>query len=88
MSALIASTVLMVEPIRFGFNEETAVSNSFQNRSDVLAQEEIQKQALTEFSNFVKCLENEGIEVIVIKDTVEPHTPDSIFPNNWFKYKS
>ena len=88
MSALIASTVLMVEPIRFGFNEETAVSNAFQKRSEVLSQKAIQEQALAEFSNFVKCLENEGIEVIVIKDTVEPHTPDSIFPNNWFTSNS
>ena len=25
-----------------------------------------------------------GIDVKVIQDTKEPHTPDSIFPNNWF----
>ena len=27
-------------------------------------------------------LRSKGINVITVKDTLEPHTPDSIFPNN------
>ena len=27
-----------------------------------------------------------GIEVVVVDDTPEPHTPDSIFPNNWASF--
>lgn len=84
MNVYIASTVLMIEPIQFGFNEQTAVSNSFQKQTDALDKVTIQEKALSEFTNFVKCLEKEGIEVIVIKDTLHPNTPDSIFPNNWF----
>lgn len=84
MNKYIASTVLMIEPIQFGFNEQTAVSNSFQKQTDALDKETIQEKALSEFINFVKCLEKTGIEVIVIKDTIQPNTPDSIFPNNWF----
>ena len=32
----------------------------------------------------VEKLKSIGIDVKVIQDTKEPHTPDSIFPNNWF----
>lgn len=81
----IASTVLMIEPISFGFNEQTAVTNSFQNElGNVYSQSQVQELALGEFKQFVEKLENAGIEVVVFKDTLEPHTPDSIFPNNWF----
>lgn len=84
MNKNIASTILMIEPIQFGFNEQTAASNSFQKQTFVLDKVNIQEKALLEFKNFVNCLEKEGIEVIVFKDTLQPHTPDSIFPNNWF----
>lgn len=81
----IASAVLMIEPISFGFNKQTAGTNSFQKElADVYSQSEVQELALAEFKQFVGKLENEGIEVLVFKDTLEPHTPDSIFPNNWF----
>jgi hypothetical protein len=44
---------------------------------------ETQNKALQEFNNFVEKLRSKGINVITVKDTLEPHTPDSIFPNNW-----
>ena len=34
----------------------------------------------------VELLRSKSIEVIVIQDTLEPHTPDSIFPNNWISF--
>lgn len=74
----------MVEPIAFGFNESAAETNAFQNRVDNLTQEEIQHKALHEFINYVDLLRSKGIKVIVHKDTLDKHTPDSIFPNNWF----
>lgn len=80
---MIPNTVMMIRPVRFGFNEATAESNSFQTRIDSLSPDEIQSIALTEFDNFVSILKNNGIDVIVFEDTVQPHTPDSIFPNNW-----
>ena len=73
-------TVLMIEPAAFGFNAETAQNNYFQVNSE---NAETQNRALHEFNNFVEKLRNKGINVITVKDTLEPHTPDSIFPNNW-----
>ena len=73
-------TVLMIEPAAFGFNAETAQNNYFQVNSE---NAETQNRALQEFNNFVEKLRRKGINVITMKDTLEPHTPDSIFPNNW-----
>ncbi|MBD8083498.1 citrulline utilization hydrolase CtlX [Chryseobacterium caseinilyticum] len=76
-------TVLMIEPVAFGYNAETAENNYFQvEQKDA----DIQSKALAEFKNFVGKLESKGINVITIKDTIEPHTPDSIFPNNWVSF--
>lgn len=79
------NTILMIEPVDFRFNEETAVNNYFQNKTDENA-ESIQEKALTEFRNMVTKLREHGVNVIVLKDTPKPHTPDSIFPNNWISF--
>ncbi|MDR1841063.1 MAG: hypothetical protein LBQ86_03965 [Holophagales bacterium] len=76
----LTSKVLMIRPVRFGFNEETAINNAFQKKGGDGAQE----LALAEFNQFVKLLESNGVDVVVVDDTANPHTPDSIFPNNWF----
>ena len=78
-------TVLMIEPAAFGFNAETAQNNYFQVNSE---NAETQNRALQEFNNFVEKLRSKGINVITVKDTLEPHTPDSIFPNNWISMHS
>ncbi|MDB5023361.1 MAG: amidinotransferase [Mucilaginibacter sp.] len=78
------STILMIRPVNFGFNEQTAGSNAFQNRNAV--QQQVQDNALKEFDNLVNVLKQNGVEVIVVDDTTEPHTPDSIFPNNWVSF--
>jgi len=75
-------TVLMIEPIAFGFNEQTAVNNYFQ----IHQSGNVQGKALAEFHSFVEKLRSKGINVITIKDTIEPRTPDSIFPNNWVSF--
>lgn len=75
--------ILMVEPTYFAFNEETAVNNFFQINEKVDAQL-VQEKALKEFNDLVSKIRENGVEVVVIKDTKTPHTPDSIFPNNWF----
>ena len=72
----------MVQPINFGFNGETAATNLFQKNDSKLTPAEIQKAALEEFKAFVKLLKANGIETMVVKDTSNPITPDSIFPNN------
>ena len=78
-------TVLMIEPAAFGFNAETAQNNYFQINSE---NAETQTKALQEFKNFVEKLSSKGINIITVKDTLEPHTPDSIFPNNWISMHS
>ena len=75
-----AKTVLMVEPIAFGYNSQTAENNYFQKEQK---ETDIQEKALQEFNNFAAKLREKGINVITVKDTLNPHSPDSIFPNNW-----
>ncbi|MBL0743637.1 citrulline utilization hydrolase CtlX [Chryseolinea lacunae] len=82
MSAQTTSHLLMIRPVQFAFNTQTAVNNAFQSTQDTNAQE----LALTEFDNFVTLLRQNGIDVTVVNDTPEPHTPDSIFPNNWISF--
>ncbi len=78
----LASTVLMIRPARFESNPLTAASNRFQAQSSS-SPEQQQAAALHEFDGLVAVLREAGIEVIVVEDTREPHTPDAIFPNNW-----
>jgi hypothetical protein len=79
----LASTILMIRPAAFGFNEETAVNNFFQ--SDLpISREQLTIKAIEEFDNMVQTLRNHNIHVIVIDDTKDPAKPDAIFPNNWF----
>lgn len=80
------SHLLMIRPVKFGFNTQTAGSNSFQNPDAIKAEEITQAEALKEFDNFVQILQNAGINVHVVEDTPTPHTPDSIFPNNWVSF--
>ncbi len=77
------SHLLMIKPVRFDFNAETAVNNSFQVRSTDMA---VQDKALKEFEAFIALLRKNGIDVTVIEDSPEPHTPDSVFPNNWISF--
>ena len=73
----------MIEPVAFGYNAQTAENNYFQVEQKGA---DTQSKALVEFNNFVEKLRNKGINVIAVKDTLEPHTPDSIFPNNWVSF--
>ena len=78
--------VLMIRPVRFSYNSQTAVNNAFQESG--IPEELSQRQALKEFDAYVEMLRNEGIEVTVVEDTATPYTPDSIFPNNWLSLHS
>jgi hypothetical protein len=75
--------LLMIRPVDFKFNEQTAANNKFQQAS---AQDNVQVQALKEFDDFVTLLRNNGLNVTVFNDTLDPETPDSIFPNNWVSF--
>ncbi|THU35886.1 amidinotransferase [Niastella caeni] len=77
------SHILMIRPVNFGFNAQTAVNNAFQVAGSGIA---AQEKAELEFDNFVTVLRSNGVDVTVIDDTPEPHTPDSVFPNNWISF--
>ncbi len=77
------SNILMVRPANFGFNEQTAGSNSFQQDNTNLTSEVIKEKAIVEFDAFVDVLRSKGINVFVEEDTVEPVKSDAVFPNNW-----
>ena len=78
----LASAVLMIRPARFESNPQTLASNSFQEPPAASPAQQ-QAAAVREFDGLVAVLRDAGIEVIVVEDTNEPHTPDAIFPNNW-----
>jgi hypothetical protein len=75
----------MIRPSRFESNPMTAASNVFQGRSGVTPAEQ-QQEAVREFDALVDALRAAKVDVVVVDDTPEPHTPDSIFPNNWVSF--
>ncbi len=80
------NTVVMIRPVAFRRNEETAVNNYYQKVLDEMLPETIQAKALQQFDAFVEKLKSIGVQVIVIQDKKDTDTPDSIFPNNWISF--
>ncbi len=74
--------LLMIQPVNFGFNAETAVNNTFQKYIG----DDIQQKALEEFNDIVEVLRENKVDVTVVEDSLHPATPDSIFPNNWISF--
>lgn len=79
----ITNHILMIRPVNFQYNCETAVNNYYQNNNGEVASEEIQKDALNEFNSLVDLLQDKKVNIILAEDTENSNTPDSIFPNNW-----
>ncbi len=79
------NTILMIRPVHFRMNEQTAVNNYFQEDLD-LKNSEINNKAQAEFDAFVEKLRAVGVNVIVENDDIVNDTPDSIFPNNWVSF--
>lgn len=79
------NTILMVRPVNFRMNEQTAVNNYYQEELD-LKNSEINKKAQKEFDDYVNTLKSYGVNVVVVSDTKDFDTPDSIFPNNWISF--
>jgi len=82
----ITNTILMIRPVSFRMNEQTAVNNYYQKVLESVTPETVQFKALQEFDDFVEKLQAVGVNVIVINDTKDTDTPDSIFPNNWISF--
>lgn len=79
------NTILMIRPVQFRMNEQTAVNNYFQEDLD-LKNAVINAKAQEEFDAFVEKLQAVGVHVIVVSDNKELDTPDSVFPNNWVSF--
>ena len=80
------NTILMIRPINFRMNEQTAVNNYYQKVLDNTLPASVNAKAQEEFDNYVEKLKSYGINVIVVSDTNDFDTPDSIFPNNWISF--
>jgi hypothetical protein len=80
------NSVLMIRPVAFRMNEQTAVNNYYQKVLDGLSKETVNAKAQEEFDALVRKLKMVGVAVIVVDDTLNPDTPDSIFPNNWISF--
>ena len=80
------NSILMIRPVAFRMNEQTAVNNYYQKVLDGLTPENVNAKAQEEFDTFVQKLKMVGIDVTVVDDTLDPDTPDSIFPNNWISF--
>jgi len=76
---------MMIRPVRFCYNEQTAVDNAFMTNANPDAKSS-QEKARKEFDDYVSVLHNKGVQVVCFEDTPEPHTPDSIFCNNWISF--
>ena len=80
------NSILMIRPVAFRMNEQTAVNNYYQKVLDNLSPETVNAKAQVEFDAFVTKLRAVGVDVTVVEDTLNPDTPDSIFPNNWISF--
>jgi len=80
------NSILMIRPVAFRMNEQTAVNNYYQKVLDDLSPATVNAKAQEEFDAFVNKLRIVGVNVIVIDDTSSPDTPDSLFPNNWISF--
>lgn len=67
-------------------NEQTAVNNYYQRVLNNLVADTVNAKAQQEFDAFVEKLRSVGVNVLVVQDTLDPDTPDSVFPNNWVSF--
>jgi hypothetical protein len=76
----------MVRPHAFGYNPETAATNTFQRPHDLANAAAAAAEARAEFERLAQALSSEGISVCAVDDTTQPPKPDAVFPNNWLSF--
>ena len=86
MKRQITNTVLMIRPVHFRMNEQTAVNNYYQTTIKSASNTSLISKAQKEFDSFVTALRSHGLRVIVLDDRPETDTPDAHFPNNWISF--
>lgn len=82
----VSNSVLMIRPVAFRMNEQTTENNHFQKELKEMLPSAINAKAQQEFDALVAKLSSVGVTVIVVEDTLDTDTPDSIFPNNWISF--
>lgn len=80
------NTILMIRPVNFRMNEQTAVNNYYQKVLSNVLPATVNAKAQEEFDNYVEKLRSFGVNVIVVSGTEDTDTPDAIFPNNWISF--
>ena len=80
------NTILMIRPVNFRMNEQTAVNNYYQESLDGVMPATVNTKAQKEFDVYVEVLRAIGVQVVVVDDREVTDTPDSIFPNNWVSF--
>ena len=80
------NSILMIRPVAFRMNEQTAVNNYYQKVLDGLLPATVNAKAQQEFDVFVEKLRAVGVDVMVVDDKENSDTPDSVFPNNWISF--
>jgi len=80
-----ADAVLMVRPAAFGYNAETAATNTFQPPRGA-EEPGAAARARVEFEQLRRALESEGVSVCAADDSTPPAKPDAVFPNNWLSF--
>lgn len=80
------NTILMIRPVNFRMNEQTAVNNYYQKVLSTVLPQTVNAKAQQEFDAYVNKLQNIGVNVVVVNDTNEFDTPDAVFPNNWVSF--
>ena len=78
-----ARRVLMIEPIGFRSNPETAADNAFQRPPGDESPQALEIAAREEFARLREALESHGVDVVWQPAPADRESPDSVFPNNW-----
>lgn len=81
-----ANTLMMVRPLNFGYNKETAESNSFQHYNALVNPKDVREKARLEFDALAQKIRSAGVTVYIFDDQHTKVLPDAVFPNNWISF--
>ncbi len=83
---MLTDSVFMIRPAAFGFDEQTAATNSFQRKDTGLDPSQVSQKGIEEFDEMVRRLRAAGISVFIGQDEAPPARPNAVFPNNWVSF--
>lgn len=80
------NTILLIEPLDFGFNYESAHYN-FLQQEPTLSNDEISALAREELTSMATYLKAKGVNVILVQDSQTQQTPSSVFAASWISFQ-